>query len=438
MKKQAIIASAAVAALGLAAQANAQTSVYISGSTAFRSQAVTAIEAAFDGGAPTNVVTRGGTDEHSATYAVISGTIGGATHSYDIYTLWSGSEAGLAALNNSTVTDTDFNGHNYELANDKCFFLLPGLTGKLSANPTSSETNTTKQIPDLAFADTSQAVALGTSKTAAYTLLGPNSDSFVGIVPFTWVKCTNSNAGFTPWNNLKNVTHDQIDIQLVAAQVAAFFTGVANDTNYMVYTVGRNKGSGTRVNTLADTGYGIGTGVDQWAVNPAATNGLHTFQPGHLVPTGAVDAAIPGYNLAEIGNAGFESGGNVSADLSIDGCSGATDPNTSNTGVICIGYLGIPDASKNSLGTNLWLTLNGVFESDDAIAQGQYSYWGEEHLYGNPSLSGAQLTYGNLLFTSVNTVLQGLPLGAGKHNPGIPLSYMQCAKGSDIGAPQHF
>lgn len=427
MKKQALIAAASVAVLGLAAQVNAQTSVYVTGSTAFRSQAVAAIEAAFDTGV-TNIVTRGGTDEHSATYAILSGFVSGAP--FRVYTLWSGSEAGLAALSGTTVPDTDFNGNADTLPNDVCYFLLPTVTGASSSNPTSSETNTTSQAPDLSYADTSKAVSF--SKSASFTTF---SNTVVGVVTFTYTKCTNSNAGFAVWSHLTNITHDQCKVEFGGPQTAAFFTGIAADTNYNVYLVGRNKGSGTRVNVLADNGYGIATPVDQWVVDPKGTTTGVLSPP--FVATGAVDATIPGYQLVEINNAGFESGGNVSADLSIDGCSASVDPISGNTGVITIGYLGIPDASKNSLGTSQWLTLNGVFESDDAIAQGQYTYWGYEHLYGKSGLSGSQLTYGNLLANSTVQQIVNLNNGAGKHSPGIALSYMQCSKGSDTAFPTH-
>lgn len=433
MKKQAIIAAAALA-VGFAAQVNAQPApVYITGSTAFRSQAISAIELLFDGGAPTNIVTRGNTDEHKAAYSILSGNVSGSA--YDVFILWSGSEAGLAALSGTTVADVDFNGNPDTLANDVTYFLNKTATGKSNSNPNSTETNNFSTPPDMSFADTSKAVSF--SKSATFHVFG--ASSVVGIVPFTYVKCTNSNTGFTAWNHLTNITHDQCKVEFGAPQVASFFTGVAGDTNN-VFLVGRNKGSGTRANVLADNGFGINNPVDQWVVDPASADGhAGDYTPGNFVPLGAVDPAIIGYQVAEIGNAGFESGGNVSADLSIDGCSAATDPTgNGNTGVILIGYLGIPDATANSMGpANTWLTLNGVFESDDAIAQGQYSYWGYEHLYGKNGLSGSQLTYGNSLFAEVNTFLGTLGNGAGKHSVGIQNSYMQCTKGSDTAFPTH-
>lgn len=441
MKKQAVIAAAAALALGLTAQANAQTAVYITGSTAFRTQTMNAVYALFDGGAPTNIVSRGGTDPHSATYAIVSGTIGGATHSFDIYTLWSGSEAGLAALSGTSIPDTDFNGNNDTIPNDVTYFLVPGISPATSANnPAAGETNTVAQTPDLSMADTSKNVSF--SASANFTTFGSGATlSEVGIVPFTWAKCTNS-APFAAWSHLTNITHDQALVELGGAQVASFFTGVSNDQSVVVYAVGRNQGSGTRVNCLADTGYGIGNPVDQWAVNPTgATPG--TFGPP-FVAIGAVDTGIHNaYDLVEVVNAGFESGGNVSADLSIDGCSSANiyDPNSQTLNpagaVITVGYLGLSDASKNSLGTNLWLTLNGVFESDDAVAQGQYSYWGYEHLYGKPGLGGSQLSYGQSLFTTIRAQVVALNNAPGKHNTGIALGYMQASKDSDLAFPTH-
>lgn len=429
MKKQAIIAVASVA-VGLAAQAQPAnvTSIYITGSTAFRSQTVSAIESLFTGGAPTNIVTRGNLNEHSAQYAILEGNISG--NPYWVYTDWSGSEAGLSALSGTPVTDTDFNGNPFPLPNSTPFFLTPSTEGTSANQPSATETNVV--TPNLAMADTSKAVSF--SKAANFTTFGTTA-SFVGVVPFTWVKCTNSNTGFAAWTHLTNMTHDQAEVELGGPQVAAFFTGIAADVNVNVFQMGRNEGSGTRVNCLADTGFGITKLVDQWAVNPkGASPGVFG---GPFTPAGAVDTGIPGYNLLEVQNAGFDSGGTLSQDLSIDGCSAATDPISGNTGVITVGYLGISDATANSMSTNLWLTLNGVFESDDAIAQGQYSYWGMEHLYGAPGLSGAQLTYGNSLYTAIQTEITALNNGAGKHSAGVALSYMQCTKGSDTAFPTH-
>lgn len=434
MKKQAIIAGA-VAILGLATQANAQTPVYVTGSTAFRSQTVAAIQGMFDGGAPTNTVCRGNTNPQKAQWGIFEGFIGGQP--YNVYTLWSGSEAGLAALSGTTVPDTDFNQNPDTLPYDQCYFLLPTASGELTANPTATETNTTVQIPDLSMADTSKAVSF--SKSASFTTFG--SGSFVTVVPFTWAKCTNSSgASFPAWIHLTNITHFQADVELGAPQVSSFFTGVATDTNF-VFQVGRNKGSGTRVNALADTGYGITKAVDQWAVDPQGTTAGELSPP--FVSAGAVDAAIPGYQVVEVVNAGFDSGSFVAADLLIDGCVNAADPinNIANggpvnyTGVVTIGYVGISDAL--TVGTNLWLTLNGVLESDDAVAQGQYSYWGMEHLYGKPGLSGSQLTYGGNLFTAIQAQALALANGAGKHSAAVALTYMQCTKGSDTAFPTH-
>ena len=80
-------------ATAMVSAVNAQTNVYITGSTAFRSGAHSAIRAKMAAG---YTMAFTGSDINSAAQAVFKGTIG--TDPVNVYTSWSGSVAGIKAL----------------------------------------------------------------------------------------------------------------------------------------------------------------------------------------------------------------------------------------------------------------------------------------------------------------------------------------------------
>src|SRR5882724_3836545 len=169
------LSAAALLALGLVSQANADT-VYITGSTAFRSAVFQAITNSFD--AVPTIATRGGsaTSGNNGSYMVFHGTVSAADEWVTCH--WTGSEDGIAAV--------AVPGSNPE------FFLLTdgSVTGISSSNPTSTETNTVSIPPDFCFADSSQAASLTT--TPLLTAMGTNTPGGIcGVVPFVWAKNKN-------------------------------------------------------------------------------------------------------------------------------------------------------------------------------------------------------------------------------------------------------
>ena len=136
-------------------------------------------------------------------------------------------------------------------------------------NPFTGAAGTNTTVADLTFADTSQAVSL--TKPPTFSALTPYGT--VGVVNFTWLKGKNSSPD-SSWTDLSNISQVQIFYQLATPQLAAFFTGSANDLD-TVYTVGRNHGSGTYVNMKCVSGnYGIATPVDQAAWNSSYVGGV--------------------------------------------------------------------------------------------------------------------------------------------------------------------
>lgn len=430
--KKCLLTSALIAA-GIITQANAANVVYLTGSTAFRAQVFTALGTSGAGGiwdsAP-SITTYGKTSPpaNGATWMLFHGNIAGVETYVDCY--WNGSEAGIADVASATPSQTLNDGG--PLAGVPAYYLVPDISvnpAPGSANaPSSSQTNSTPTRADLSFADTSQAVSL--TRTPSLTPIG-SASGIVGIVPFTWVKNQQNAAAPSWWSNLVNVTHEQLQVQLAIPQVVGFFTGNNTDTNNYVYTIGRNKGSGTRVNTLADTGYGVGVPVDQFSIGGFPASDGSTLSLHDMFDWGTPAGSDEGY----------EGGGDVSKALSIKGSVTQVDPINGPTGWMAIGYLGVGDALANGNGPTVnWLTLNGVAESNGAIENGAYTFWGHEHLYGQPGLSVTSPAYnvGTNLVAVLATKLGGSNPAA--NDGGIATKYMHCDKGngSDTGIPARF
>jgi hypothetical protein len=388
---------------GLISQADAANQVYITGSTAFRSQAFLAIKATFDGGNP-QLAARGGSaaSGNNANYMLFHGTIGTVETYVDCH--WSGSEDGIATVAAPGSNPTWF------LKTDGS---VPYTVG--STNPASGETNASPTAPDLCFADSSQAVSL--TKTPALVPQGTGTPAgSVGIVPFVWVKNKQTNPS-NSWTRLSNMTDSLARQALTGPNIAALFTGNASDTNQYVYVVGRNNRSGTRVDTLAACRYGITKPVDQWAI-------------GGFPSSDGVTLA-----LTEVINDGYDTGGSVANALKIDGSCQQTDPVFSTPGWFAIGYVGIGDANTLLSNGGVWLTYNGATYSNGAVEEGQYSFWNHEYLFGRVGISGNAATFGSALAAAV-------PLQLGGANPALQDTsireiYMHADKPSDTGDPFH-
>jgi hypothetical protein len=400
--------------LGLASSASAANFVYITGSTAFRSVAFQAITNTFD--AVPQIATRDGSaaSGNNANWMLFHGNVGGVETWVDCH--WSGSEDGIAGVAVPGPNPTWF------LKTDG------SVTYSISAaKPGSAETNASPTAPDLAFADSSQAVSL--TRTPALVKMGTNAvpTGKIGIVPFVWAKNKNSNPS-NSWTRLTNMTDAGSRLALGGPNIAALFTGDSSDTNQFVYVVGRNNRSGTRVNTLAANRYGINVSVDQFDIGGfPASDGTTLLLAENPDP-----------------NDGYNGGGDVEKALHIDGSCQQIDPiylaatgNTkTNIGWIAIGYLGIGDANTLLSNGGIWMTYNGIPYSNGAVEEGQYSFWNYEYLFGRVGISGFQQTYGNQLGSIYVAKFAGGSNPANK-DTSIGLQFMHATKPSDTGDPAH-
>lgn len=379
MKIKNLIASAffSLGLIGAASVANASTTVtlnsvtynevFITGSSAARANIFYCVDTNSGGvfdSLPTLIGYNGATPSSGTGSYIAYGNIGGQP--YLLNFSFTGSEAGIYAMEHQSAgepnpyDDTLYNGTN-------ALGVLPG-----TPSPTTfiNPNNDTQYLPatqaDLAMADTSQAVSL--TAPPAYTAL--KDYGCVGCVTFEWVKGPNSSPDQS-WIDLTNVTDWQMNNNLSGPQVASYFTGNSNDLD-TVYMIGRNIGSGTHVNTMLVTQHGVRGHVDQFApANCGYTNG--TLSIGN---TSVTLAAAGG--LVDIGNDGFDSGGGVAGVLEMN----ENGTHDAYGQIICVGYVGVSDAATPITDGAAKMSDDGVLESDGAVINGDYPFWGHEHLYG--------------------------------------------------------
>ncbi len=370
---------AGVCALGFANLASAQTFIYITGSSAFRSATHTAIMKVL-GGTSTTVPTAGGTGG----YAYTGSTIGGAnaatfrgylnndsTKPVVIKTSWSGSAAGI---------QTVAGGFTVKFLPNTVSLATTGTNGQTDPRSQTTASLFEAVVPDIAMADNTQNSTpfLGTFNGVTYTTLADNK---VGVVPFQWVKSKGAAAGLT------NITPQlaQALWTSTGSLPLALFTGNSGDQGELVYATGRDPDSGTRITAYAESGIGINAGVQQYdcdredAVAPANTPKLYPAQTINTI-------------LYPVGQGGESSGGTLA---------GTTKMGKANLNFTYVSYMSTGDAATLVANGGATLTYNGVPYSLTNVQQGLYTFWGYEHLLYKPSLSGVKLTTANSLVSQI-------------------------------------
>jgi len=450
--------TAALAALGLVSQALATNPsapvIYLTGSTAFRSTIFNSLSdnsgdagAVFDAGT-VQYGTWGNSSASGANYMVFYGEDKASSTFVYVNCAWSGSEAGIASAANATLVNTRRDGTTTTLAGSpetwvsvtNCTIASGGSVNAGSpgsgvlANGAELEPNS--HGADLAQADTSQAVSWTPNAGSGPTALQDFGSECV--VTFTISKNVNPNPS-KDWLECTNITLPQLNTLLSLGSVQSYF--LSGDPNGLewVYAVGRNLGSGTRMNVLSDSTYGGQNPVQQNSIGYGVDNRDPAQAPGTLI-------------LQKEGDNGYESGGGVAKALADTGgsttqgsCQQADPVHTGSTGWFAIGYLGPSDAlnTGNNGGqglypnTNNWITVDGVPSNNNMIENGPWWYWGHEHLYGKNGISGIQQTVGTDLFSAVQGEVGLLNWGVnpGGHDPGIPYSLMFSVKASDTSFP---
>jgi hypothetical protein len=439
MKFLKYLAAGAILAAGLAQSASAQDHVYITGSTAFRNAAILAINALFDGGVSTSGQGNSSagqatliTDNTNATsvaaftnnttFLWYGGKIGGVA--INIAATFTGSATGIYTVAGpvNTTTQIPFLNDTATVANLTAASLTQ--TGAPSGfqDEASSIQNTssflTNQNAQIAFTDVDQATTVYngrvTLSSGVRTLFSSTlQDNIIGIPTFKWM----ASFGFPQGTGTGHLSSYSVTSQTLHTLLSvgymplSFITGQTADQAKEVDCTGRNPDSGTRIAALADCGYGTTASVVQYQ-QTALSGYTVTSQTPWPATTGS--NYVAGFSVAA-GNNGAGSG----ADLRLYGgfaiSPSAAASGKSVTAAYYVFPLGKSDAATaegysngsnggKSGGPAVELAYNGVNYSDAAVENGQYTYWGYEHLLASSSLSGNQLTlYNDLVNYFTNT-----------------------------------
>lgn len=371
------IAAMGLVALGFAEAASAQTKIYITGSSAFRTSAHTAIMKLLGSPDGTTLLegssfglAGNGATLANANAAIFKGTFKG--EAVIIKTSWSGSAAGFQTVAESTGT-----AFTVGFLPDTVNTSTTGTNGLTDPRPTANPRD--PAVPHIAFSDVYQSSTpfRGTFNGKTYDSV---VDNIVGIIPFRFVKSAGAAAGIT---NMTPLLAQATWIGTGSCPLA-LYTGKATDQGTRVFATGRDGDSGTRISAFAETGIGNTTSVKQYDCATELPYAQQTVN-GIVFP---------------VGEGGESSGGTLA---------GATKMGKPGLTKSYVSYLSNGDTTTLLNNGGAALTYNGVAFSLEAVQQGQYTFWSYEHLVYKGGLSGTPRTFAdNLTNQLLNT--DGSPL----------------------------
>lgn len=355
MKINKIIVAGALSAV-MGSSMFAQTVINVTGATAFRAASHAAIANSLE---EVEYAWVGNQELSGANRAIFKGKING--EDYIIRTSWSGSGDGVAALLDQSPVQV--------LTLDTPV----SAAGTFIESPT-YEGGTAK----FSFSDVAQSA---TTRPTPALQATP-----AGVVPFMFVASKSAaDFGFT------NVTSQQFDaLYSLGGSPLSLFTGNAADDEVIVFPTGRASSSGTRITVLAETGYGINTGLNQFEIlgtkdDPIDYSDTVLFNPG----------------------AGYSSNSFIRDIVQRESVEG---------GPIVFGYLTVSDALQAIAGGAQGLTYNGVEYSVENVTSGKYTLWGYQQFFNVAGLSNEEETF-------KTTLINALPSSLG--SAGITIPEMQ-------------
>jgi hypothetical protein len=433
MKKNLMIAALAALSIG---SASAQT-IYITGSTAFRTAANKALFSALGTNniAATDQSSRDGSSAGNLLFTNV--TVNGST--VDVVVAWSGSELGIRTVASGTNNLGIPFYSKEKMASNGITFPATSMAGG-DMNTLVVNSNTVLAKGDIAFSDTYQGASVypaGGVGPDGYTYKSLTGTK-VGVVPFTFAASKNF-----PVQEMTTSIFD--DLAKNGNTTLNQFNGdtTSSGTNAKVWLMGRNPDSGTRVTTLMVAKTGRTTALTQW--KPTASSGIITAM--------AKTAATTNYGIViSAGNSGEASGSTLcgymtnvfASNVAVSGASrgGATNYavcyasvsqaiSKYTNGLVPLRYNGV---AGRHFTTNLaaTVTTNNLDEGYTNVISGKYSFWSYEQIMWDP-LNTNSFIVSNLVsslenfitnISSTNTLLA----------PNISLSEMKVKRTSDVGA----
>ena len=388
--------------LGLASATSLMaTDVYITGSTAFRSQVYNACARLYVNSKPT------------AIYYGTNSAVGGDTNLNSSTAAWCMTGTAISQL--SKISDTLvihalFNGsiQGIKAVTQEQRLHFPSVGGNLIANSSTTGQTPVAGVPlygCTTFVDKRPTIGFSDSGNAAcpYQLTGNTLEEDVAVQPFVFCKSVGWGAAALAVSNINNVSWEQLAYGIPQGRIPlSAWTYKNSDTNTFIYLLQRTKDSGTRrVETAMEYfQYGdIGTYIydrtnNSWFLPSQTTLTATAFGAS---PNGVVGA--PGLVNIETGipanlewGYGYVGGGDIKASLNLTNGNGALVPSTANQ---AIAMLSLNDAK--GVGASNWanvVSFNGIWPTTDGanirghsgtndfspITAGYYSGWGKEVL----------------------------------------------------------
>jgi len=410
-------------AAGLSCAAQAQTYVYLAGSTAFRGQTNAAIMHAL-GSSDYSTSTGAGTLPSGSYYAyngtsglgkansaIFSGTIGGVQ--VIVKTTWTGSESGIWSL----AADSGAGGSIKYLLDTQLGTNNAGTNG-LTDPATLSGASVDTHAPNVAMADTYQATSqFAGGNTIVYadatshvmaTLSEVSGGTYgtAGPVGVTYFAFYTTKQG--KLDGLTNITSEQAKALYKNGSLPlTWMLPATSNTTAQIYAFGRDPDSGTRLSVIGEIGLG----------NLGAVNQYYPYDSGNNIMTAAgtlsyidiVPASTVNFVAVNSGNGGYSSGGSLSKALNSDDTGSwlTSAGGSANTPGSCgIFYAGISDGNNTTNGQQL--TFNGVAPSDSNVQNGNYPLWTYEHMYLGVGISTNAKTVAQTIATQLkNTDASG-------------------------------
>ena len=354
MKSLKTILLASFLAVACALPASAQTVVRITGSTAFRSATHTAITNIFAAGFTFGYT---GASASGASQQIYTGTVSG--NSVIIKTSWSGAVGGVQTVARNINVN-----------------FLPNSTPQSTGGTSGATVGAESALPDVCMTDNYQSSTIFPTPALV--------DQVVGVVLFKWVASIGAPAG------LANINPQQAQALFGNGDLAlALFTGLSSDRTTLippnndvarVFATGRDPDSGTRLTTFAESGVGVNSQVVQYepTISGSAVTG---HAPWHPITVNGIPVPL--------GNGGYSSGGTLATTM--------TKTTLAGIGGYYVSYLSTSDAATAIAGGAKELTYNGIPFSLTAVQEGQYTFWGYEHLMYRSTYTGVGKTVADIL-----------------------------------------
>ncbi len=362
-------------ALVFVGAASAQSTIRITGSTAFRAATVTAVQNILQ---PGYTYGYNGTSATGANQSIFVGTTKIGSLPVVIKCSWGGSVGGVQTIaqQSPAVTLPTWLSES-----------LNTLTAAGTPNLNSGNIYDSPAGADVAMSDSFQS-------TTQFAGTGYNAlvSTVVGVVPFVWTKGASADPAVqASLDKLTNMTPLAARLILAAGAPLSMLTGNSADANIYTYPMGRDEDSGTRVVEFAESGFGVFGSPVQY--QPTITGGEITA----IAPWPA--ATVLGFSYPA-GHSGFASGGTLATNLNTPVAAAARDAFKSKFALVA--FFGVNDATRVNSGKNN-LTYNGVAYSPEAVREGLYTCWGYEHLMYRNTLSGNAKTVADQLATQIRT-----------------------------------